>query len=146
MTVGDAVVVVTELDASVYVLDRATGAVVARYDVTAARGHLQPSHIALSPDGTRLFVAVRGVDVLSTFAVAPGPVLEHLADTPLARWPRHFAVLPPVAATDAALVVVADQQASTLTALRMDRETGRGTPVGSVPLPAPACVLHARAG
>ncbi|GAA1273836.1 lactonase family protein [Pseudonocardia aurantiaca] len=142
VTVGDAVVVVTELDAGLYVLSPESGAVRARYDATATPGHHQPSHLALSPDGTRLFVAVRGVDVLSTFAVAEGDAgLEHLADTPLARWPRHFAVLPPVTETDAALVVVADQQASTLTALRVDRETGRGTTVGSVPLPAPACVL-----
>lgn len=145
VAIGDVVVVATELVAGVYVLDHQTAAVVARHDVAAARGHLQPSHLALSPDGSHLFVAVRGVDVLSTFAVSAGAVrLEHLADTPVGRGPRHFAVLPPIAWTDAALVVVADQQASTLTALRVDRETGSGTPVGSVPLPAPACVLPAR--
>jgi 6-phosphogluconolactonase len=146
VTVGDAVVLVTELDASLYVLSPESGAVRARYDATATAGHHQPSHVALSPDGTRLFVAVRDVDVLSTFAVAEGVRLEHLADTPLARSPRHFAVLPPVAEADAALVVVADQQASTLTALRVDRETGRGAPASSIPLPAPACVLPAGAG
>lgn len=56
-----------------------------------------PSHVALSADGTRLYVAVRGPDVLATFAILPDAAatqITHLADTPIGgAWPRHFAVL-----------------------------------------------------
>jgi hypothetical protein len=45
-----------------------------------------------------------------------------------------------------AALVVADQRASTLTALRVDRESGRAAVAGSVPLPAPACVAPVRTG
>lgn len=81
----------------------------------------QPSHIALNAQGTRLFLAVRGTDVVSTFRVVPTargatpvpavipdaadqpgrrthptqPILEHLGDTRVSGlWPRHFVVLP----------------------------------------------------
>ena len=100
-----------------------------------------PSHVALSPDGTRLYVAVRGPDVLSTFAVTGGaaPELTHLADTPIGGvWPRHFAVLPGAGGDT---VVVANQNSSNLSALRIDPVAGSGELVAALDLPAPACVL-----
>lgn len=121
-----------------------------------------PSHIALSADGSRLYVAVRGPDVLSTFAVTPdGSGATHLADTPIGGvWPRHFAVLAgetTVAdeadageatagrtsdgSSAADVVVVANQNSSTLTVLRIDRASGTGTLTATLDLPAPACVL-----
>ncbi|WP_265522501.1 lactonase family protein [Oerskovia flava] len=159
---GSAVLLVSELDARVYVLVPAAHvqpgadpggapyAVAAHHPacstVAPDGGRGYPSHIALSADGTRLFVAVRGPDVLSTFAVRPGPVpeLTHLGDTPVGgRWPRHFAVVSS-GATDARadLVVVANQESSTLTALRVPREGGVGEVVGSCPVPVPACVVE----
>lgn len=101
-----------------------------------------PSHIALSADGTRLYVAVRGPDVLSTFAVVTdttGTTLTHLADTPIGGvWPRHFAVVEGGAGD---LVVVANQNSSNLAVLRIDPMTGAGITTASRALPAPACVL-----
>lgn len=100
-----------------------------------------PSHVALNADGSRLYVAVRGPDVLSTFAVGAdgtGAVLTHLADTPIGGvWPRHFAV---VASESGDLVVVANQNSSNVTVLRIDA-AGVGEQVGQLALPAPACVL-----
>lgn len=118
-----------------------------------------PSHLALSADGRRLCVAVRGPDVLATFAVERDdegqPVLRHLADSPLGVvWPRHLAVLaahPSETVADGApgseelaagdLVVVAGQTSGEVAVLRVDRATGRAVQVSSVAVPAPACVL-----
>ncbi|GAA1403088.1 lactonase family protein [Oerskovia paurometabola] len=156
-----ALFVATELDARVYVLVPAgDGAfeVASSVEATAAPlpegGRNYPSHVALSADGTRLFVAIRGAGVLSTFAVTravsgpddAAPVLEHLADTPLGgAWPRHFAVLAPAGegTPDADLVVVANQNSSNLTVLRIDRADGAGTLVDELAIPVPACVVEA---
>ena len=156
----EALFVATELDARVYVLvPSGDGAfeVVGSVPATAAPlpegGRSYPSHVALSADGSRLFVAVRGADVLSTFAVtrASGPdggapVLEHLTDTSVGgAWPRHFAVLAPAGADVpvADLVVVANQNSSNLAVLRIDRADGGGVLVDEVTVPAPACVVEA---
>ncbi|MBE7699201.1 lactonase family protein [Oerskovia sp. Sa1BUA8] len=155
-----ALLVATELDARVYVLVpsgdgrfEVAGSVPATAAPLPEGGRNYPSHVALSEDGARLFVAVRGADVLSTFAVtrAPGPdgaapVLEHLSDTPLGgAWPRHFAVLAPVgdATPVADLVVVANQNSSNLVVLRVDRTDGAGVLVDEVAVPVPACVVEA---
>ena len=150
---GGAVFVVGELDSRVHLLRPATDAAVPGQSweayasvpacVTADPGTGSfPSHVALSADGTRLYVAVRGPDVLATFAVGQeevGTVLTHLADTPIGGvWPRHFAV---VAADTGDLVVVANQNSSNLTVLRIDPVTGAGELTASLELPAPACVL-----
>lgn len=165
---GGTAFVVGELDAAVHVVrtDPSSGGGVPVAAVpactTPSRDGVRPlpSHVALSADGTRLYVAVRGPDVVATFAVHGGggggtvrsatsadttsghATLEHLADTPVAGvWPRHFAV---VAADDGAdLVVVANQESSALVVLRIDPVTGAGEAVSQVEIPAPACVAVA---
>jgi len=103
-----------------------------------------PSHVALSSDGTRLYVAVRGPDVVAIFDVVPdgeGVRLAHRGDAPLEGvWPRHFAVLD-TAAGD--VLVVAGQRSSTLEALRV-RPDGGSEPLASLSLPSPACVVERR--
>lgn len=164
--------VVGELDSQVHVVQTApdgSGTVVASLPACSTPPSVDgsfPSHVALSADGTRLYVAVRGPDVLSAFAVGSAedgaPTLRHLADSPLGVvWPRHHAVLSMLddpSATDAAetsgpgatdglggrtddLVVVAGQTSGDVVVLRVDRESGAGEQVASVPLPAPACLL-----
>lgn len=141
VTLPGAVVVATELDSAVCVL--APGdpyQVTARHDASRtpppAGGRNYPSHIALNADGSLLFVAIRGADVIATFAVN-GTTVKHLADTPTGgRWPRHFAVI-------GDLVVVANQNSSDLTVLRIDPVTGHGTLLGVYPQPSPGCVLPA---
>ena len=147
--------VVGELDAAVHVVrtDPGSGGGVPVGSVpacvTPSRDGVTPlpSHVALSADATRLYVGVRGPDVVSTFAVhvderAGHATLEHLADTSVTgRWPRHFAVVETDDGAD--LVVVANQESGALVALRVDRETGVGRAVGEVEIPAPACVVLA---
>lgn len=158
--------VVGELDSQVHVVRTAadgSGTVVSSVPACttpATESGSFPSHVALSADGTRLYVSVRGPDVLSVFAVDPGsgadPVVRHLADSPSGVvWPRHHAVLAPsggqaergsegLPGADGPvpdLVVVAGQTSGEVTVLRVDRETGVADVVSSVPLPAPACIV-----
>jgi len=100
---ADLLYVTCELAATVAVL---------RWDSRNARAHLlgvvpagigdargsqapgAPSHLVLS--GNRLYVAVRGSDTITTFAVedpaerAGATGLQMLAQTPTATWPRHM--------------------------------------------------------
>lgn len=152
---GGALAVVGELDPAVFVLapddGRDSYGVAARYEACATPApdgvRNYPSHVVVSEDGTRLFVAVRGADVLSAFAVDrpddARPRLRHLADTPVGgRWPRHVALLRPVDGDPADLLVVANQNSSTLTLLRVPRDGGVGEVVDTLPLPVPACVVE----
>lgn len=147
---GDgALAVVGELDPAVFVLAReGDGYVVtgrteacAAPPVSGADRRNYPSHVALSPDGRRLYVAVRGADVLSVHAIdrsGPHPVLRPLSEFATGgAWPRHFAVLE--GPDD--LVVVANQESGTLTSFTVDA-AGRSIPRDRLPLPAPACVLE----
>jgi 6-phosphogluconolactonase (cycloisomerase 2 family) len=103
-----------------------------------------PSHVALSSDGSRLYVAVRGPDVVAVFDLVPddaGVRVAHRSDVALEGvWPRHFAVLD-TAAGD--VLVVAGQSSSTLEALRV-RPDGGAEPLASLALPSPACVVERR--
>jgi 6-phosphogluconolactonase len=95
-----------------------------------------PSELLLSPDGTRLYVANRGNDTVTTFAVTsagPSPLDEVSTG---GTWPRHFTLI------DGALVV-ANQHSDTITLLELDPGTGVPQP-GRVVLehPSPSMVLH----
>lgn len=150
---GGTAFVVGELDCAVHVVrtdPRSGGGVpvgAVPACVTPSRSGVTPlpSHVALSADGTRLYVGVRGPDVVSTFAVhvedATGhATLEHLADTSVdGTWPRHFAVVRADDGTD--LVVVANQESESVVVLRMDAGSGRGRVTGRARIPAPACVV-----
>ncbi|GAA3754026.1 6-phosphogluconolactonase (cycloisomerase 2 family) [Spinactinospora alkalitolerans] len=98
-----------------------------------------PAEVALSAGGDRLYVSNRGADTIATFEVsADGAKLRHLADTSTGgAWPRHFARV-------ADLLVVANQNSGTLTALRIDPATGVPRAAEHhLPLPDPVCVLPA---
>lgn len=150
---GGTAFVVGELDSAVHVVrtDPATGGGVPVGSVpacvTPSREGVDPlpSHVALGTDGSRLYVGVRGPDVVSTFAVHAEPgsehaTLEHLADTPVGGTrPRHFAVVPADDGSD--LVVVANQESASVVVLRMDPRTGAGRLVGQAEIPAPACIV-----
>lgn len=151
--VPGAVLVVGELDPAVFVValgdeDAAEPAVTRRVPLATpgADPRAYPSHIALSADGTRLFVALRGPDSVVALAVEEtggGIELRVLAESPIGgAWPRHFAVVAgPDGRVDGDLLVVAQQNSDALTALRVDRTSGRADSVGALTLPAPACVL-----
>jgi 6-phosphogluconolactonase (cycloisomerase 2 family) len=100
-------------------------------------GSAFPSEIALSADGTRLYVANRGPDTIAAFDVTgERPLL--LAEEPAGgAWPRHFALVD-------GWIVVALQRSGELTSLPVDPRTGvPGPPVHRLPVPDPACVLPA---
>jgi 6-phosphogluconolactonase len=94
-----------------------------------------PSHLAVSADGRFVYVANRGANCLTAYAV-DGDGLRPLADTPTGgAWPRHFAII-------GDFVYVANQDSGTITALPIDPETG-GLGEASVVahFPNPTCIL-----
>ncbi|QBI53119.1 lactonase family protein [Streptomonospora litoralis] len=131
-----------ELDSRVHVLawDAASAQAVPVAEA-AASGHDGPNHpgeIALSPDGTRVYVSNRGADTIAAFEVtAGGAGLRRIAETPCGgAWPRHFALAE-------GHIVVAAQKSAQLSSLRLDADgipadTGHRLTVSD-----PACVLPA---
>jgi 6-phosphogluconolactonase (cycloisomerase 2 family) len=95
-----------------------------------------PSELVLSPDGRRLYVANRGNDTITTFAVEPGGLLPLDEVSTGGTWPRHFAQL-----GDGSLCV-ANQHSNTLALLRPDPETGIPSPARVVlEHPSPTAVV-----
>jgi 6-phosphogluconolactonase (cycloisomerase 2 family) len=90
----------------------------------------------------RVYVSNRGANAVSTFAVRDeGARLEHLADTPVGDWPRHFAVIRGHRDEPDHLVVAA-QNGDELRSLRIDPDTGVPADTGHrLQIPVPVCVL-----
>ncbi|MGN9777873.1 lactonase family protein [Micromonospora sp. H33] len=129
---------VGELDGSVVAYElTADGALHQRGRVEASErpGHVQPSEIAVGPDGRFLYVANRGVGTIAVFALdgeLPQPVAEVDTD---GEWPRHFALT-------GDHLYVADERADMIRVFRVDPTTGVPAPVGEpVAVPSPTCVL-----
>lgn len=128
---------VGELDGSVVAYELTDGALHQRGRVEASEraGHVQPSEIAVGPDGRFLYVANRGVGTIAVFALEgflPVPVAE--VDTG-GEWPRHFALGGPH-------LYVADERADMIRVFRVDPATGVPSPIGEpVVVPSPTCVL-----
>jgi 6-phosphogluconolactonase (cycloisomerase 2 family) len=97
-----------------------------------------PSEIAVSADSRFVYVANRGNDTVTTFAVE-GDKLRGLDETPSGgRQPRHFAL-------DGELMYVANQSSDAVTVLRVDPDTGVPRLTGArIDVPSPACVLIRR--
>ncbi|GLY24907.1 lactonase family protein [Micromonospora sp. NBRC 101691] len=135
---GRRVYLVGELDGTVTVLARdAEGALCQRGRVPASgrAGHVQPSEIAVGPQGRFLYVANRGVGTLAVFAI-DGELPELVAEVDTGgEWPRHFA-------WSGRDLYLADQRADMVRAFRVDPATGVPEPAGEpVPVPSPSCVL-----
>ncbi|HTJ36387.1 MAG TPA: beta-propeller fold lactonase family protein [Dactylosporangium sp.] len=94
-----------------------------------------PSELALSRDARLLYVANRGNDTITTFAIEPEGLLPIDEVSTGGTWPRHFAVL------DGALCV-ANQHSGTVTLLELDRDTGIPHPARVVlEHPSPSAVI-----
>ncbi|MEU5938720.1 lactonase family protein [Micromonospora sp. NPDC047548] len=106
-----------------------------RVDASGRAGHVQPSEIAVGPDGRFLYVGNRGVGTVSVFAVDGGlPRLVAEVDTG-GEWPRHFVLT-------GAHLYLADERADMVRVFRVDPGSGVPEPVGEpVPVPSPTCVL-----
>ncbi|GAA1084908.1 lactonase family protein [Nocardiopsis metallicus] len=90
----------------------------------------------------RVYVSNRGADVISTFAVRDeGARLEHLADTPVGAWPRHFTVVRGHNGQPDHLVAAA-QNGDSLMSLLIDPDTGVPADTGHrLEIAVPVCVL-----
>ncbi|WP_435298576.1 lactonase family protein [Timonella sp. A28] len=103
-----------------------------------------PSHIALSDDGTRLYVAVRGADIMSVHTILDDGSLRYETEFSTGgAWPRHFACVGEGGGELAGyeLLVVANQNSSTVDVSAYNPETREHRLLSSTHLPAPACVL-----
>lgn len=103
--------------------------------VEPPEGANYPSHIEVSPDGRFVYAANRGANCITSFAV-DGEKLRPIADTPTGgKWPRHFAII-------GDFLYVANQDSATVTALRVDPETGGlGEATVAARFPNPTCIL-----
>ncbi|WP_017599736.1 lactonase family protein [Nocardiopsis lucentensis] len=143
---GARVYVSGELDSRVHVVRwnpaTGTGEHVGSVPATAeeAAGTNFPAEITVH--GERVYVSNRGADVLSTSPVHDGgDRLEHLADTPLGAWPRHFTVVRGHHG-DPDHIVAAAQNGDSLMSLRVDPGTGIPADTGHrLAVPDPVCVL-----
>ncbi|WP_328951162.1 lactonase family protein [Streptomyces sp. NBC_00184] len=102
-------------------------------------GTSYPAQLLVTGDGRFAYLANRGHNSLTRYAVENGGATLRLLDTvPVGGdFPRHTAFSP-----DGALLFAANQRSGTVTAFRVDSDSGALSPVGS-PFPAPAavCVL-----
>ncbi|MER7458453.1 lactonase family protein [Micromonospora sp. NPDC126480] len=129
---------VGELDGSVVAYEvTADGALHqhGRVEASERSGHVQPSEIAVGPDGRFLYVANRGVGTIAVFAI-DGVLPVHVAEVDTGgEWPRHFAL-------GGSHLYVADERADMIRVFGIDPATGVPTPLGEpVVVPSPTCVL-----
>lgn len=106
-----------------------------RVDASGRTGHVQPSEIAVGPDGRFLYVGNRGVGTVAVFDLdGELPRLVAEVDTG-GEWPRHFVLT-------GVHLYVADERADMVRVFRVDPGSGVPEPLGEpVPVPSPTCVL-----
>ncbi|WP_026275422.1 lactonase family protein [Salinispora tropica] len=129
---------VGELDGSVLAYEITTAASLrlsGRVSASGRPGQVQPSEVAVGPEGRFLYVANRGVGTIAVFALdGELPVLVAEVDSG-GEWPRHFARV-------GANLYVADERADLISVFRVDPTTGVPAPVDEpVGVPSPTCVL-----
>ncbi|MFE9814710.1 lactonase family protein [Streptomyces sp. NPDC005773] len=132
-----------ELDNTVVVCgyDPATGTLTpgAPQPTGTGEGTSYPAQLLVTGDGRFAYLANRGHNSLTRYAVEDDGATLRLLDTvPVGGdFPRHTAFSP-----DGTLLLAANQRSGTVTAFRVDADSGALSPVGS-PFPAPVavCVL-----
>jgi 6-phosphogluconolactonase (cycloisomerase 2 family) len=108
-----------------------------RIPASRREGHVQPSEVAVHPNGRWLYVANRGVDTISVFAVgASAPRFLAEVDSGGA-WPRHFAII-------GRHLYVANERSHTIGVFRIDATDGRPVAIGTCSMASPTCVLPPR--
>ncbi|MFR9796555.1 lactonase family protein [Streptomyces sp. MS06] len=102
----------------------------------APAGDAYPSGIAVSPDGRRAWIATRGDDVVSTFAVEEGGAALRLLGTVSCggRWPRALTC-------EGGRLYVANERSGDVTWFALDPDGGLPRRVGSVRVTAASCVV-----
>jgi len=95
-----------------------------------------PSELLLSPGGTHLYVANRGNDTITTFAVEDDGLLPIDEVSTGGTWPRHFACI-------SGALYVANQHSDTVTRLDLDPSTGIPNPPTTVlDHPSPSAIVQ----
>ncbi|GHB54182.1 hypothetical protein GCM10010347_25520 [Streptomyces cirratus] len=97
-----------------------------------------PSVVAVSPDGRFAWAAVRGVDTIAAFSLADGPAKPRLTASAGCggSWPRDLVVDP-----SGRRLYVANEWSGDVTWFEPDPLTGEPRAVGSIEVPAAACVV-----
>ena len=140
------VFVADELSSSVtsYRYDTATGVLTMQHNIPAIITPVDdgvrnyPSEIELSEDGRFLYVANRGADCITVFAVDDGRLTAVKDVSCGGAWPRHFALI-------GEFLYVANQNSDSVAVFRINAETGIPEATGDlVEVPSPACILAAR--
>lgn len=137
------VYVVGELDSTVttFAFDPESGELTAGAVVPSAVAEAVadnfPSEIAIDDTGRFLYVANRGLDVVTTLRISADGV-HPVADVPTGgAWPRHLAVF-------GGHLYVANERSHQVTHFVLEPETGVPAPAHDpVEVPSPACVLPA---
>jgi 6-phosphogluconolactonase (cycloisomerase 2 family) len=110
-----------------------------RVPSSARDGLRQPSEIVMRADGRFLYVANRGVDTVSAFALdGAAPALVDEVDCQ-GVWPRHLAIV-------GEHLYVANERSHSIAVFDVDAASGKLSATGyPYPSPSPTCVLPATA-
>jgi 6-phosphogluconolactonase len=128
--VGDRFYVTAELSGEVLVYDRG-GQLVQTMPASRAEGHNQPSE--LTSNGRYLYVANRGPDTISVFALDTDQV-RYVTEVATGSWPRHIAL----AGDD---LYVANERSHEVMRMRIDPATGIPALAQTIEVPSPTCIL-----
>ncbi len=130
LPVGDRYYLTAELSGEVLVYE-ADGTLIGTVPASATTGHNQPSELV--SDGRHLFVANRGPDTISVFAL-DDDLPRYLTEVAVGSWPRHIAL-------DGDRLYVANERSHTIMLMQIDQETGIPALVETIEVPSPTVVL-----
>ena len=94
-------------------------------------GHNQPSELV--SDGRYLYVANRGPDTISVFAL-DNALPRYVTEVKAGEWPRHIAL-------DGDRLYVANERSHSVMIMQIDQETGVPAVIQSIEVPSPTVVL-----
>lgn len=126
------------------------GEIVNEHVLVGTVGPDTPSHLEINPEGTLLFVAVRGIDNIQAFAIVrsdqnntgAAPTLEPVGVfSAVGQGPRHFKTFGQ-RSDGLHVLAVANKKSGTLDVLGFDQTTGTGQLLSQENVPAPACIVN----
>ena len=130
LPVGDGYYLTAELSGELLGYD-ADGQLLGTVPASTTAGHNQPSELV--SDGRYLYVANRGPDTVSVFALAGGRP-RYVTEVAAGVWPRHIAL-------DGDRLYVANERSDTVMVMQIDPETGIPALVQTIEVPSPTVVL-----
>jgi 6-phosphogluconolactonase len=128
--VGDRLYVTAELSGDVLVYDH-DGQLLQTVAASRKEGHNQPSE--LTSNGRYLYVANRGPDTVSVFAL-DADMIRYVTEVATGTWPRHIAL----AGDD---LYVANERSHQVMRMRVDPATGIPAHAETIEVPSPTCIL-----